>query len=57
MAYVLGWREPPSLRQAIGIAGHKAVEANMSQKIASRTDLAVSDVLDAYSDAFNALCQ
>ncbi len=51
-AYVEGIKSPPSLKQARGIAVHKAVETNMSQKIDSRTDLPVADQLDAYSDSF-----
>lgn len=53
-AYVAGIKSPPSLKAARGIAVHSAVELNMSQKIESRTDLPVADVLDAYSDSYDA---
>lgn len=54
-AYVLGIKQPPSLRQSIGIAGHKAVEHNMSQKIDTRVDLPEEQVLDEFSTAFDDL--
>lgn len=51
-AYVAGIKSPPSLKAARGIAVHSAVELNMSQKIETRTDLPMADVLDAYSDSY-----
>lgn len=53
MAYVLGIKQPPTLRQTIGIAGHKAVELNMRQKIESRADLPVEQVLDEFATAYD----
>lgn len=54
LAYVERVREPPSLKQVLGIATHDAVEVNMRQKLTSHIDLPVADVLDAYSDSFDA---
>lgn len=53
LGYVLGVKASSSGPQVLGIAGHKAVEANMAQKIDSHTDLPEDDVLDAFSDAFD----
>lgn len=55
LSYVAGLKSPPSLRQSIGLAGHKAVEVNMRQKVDSREDLPESDVLDAFSTEFDQL--
>lgn len=52
-AYVYAIKSPPSLRQIIGIAAHEAVEVNYRQKLTTKTDLPVDDVLDAFSDAFD----
>lgn len=52
-AYVYGIKSPPSIRAVIGIAAHEAVEVNYRQKMTSGVDLPVSDVLDAFSDAFD----
>ena len=53
-AYVLGVKAPPSLRAVRGIAVHAAVETNMRQKMDTRQDLPITDVLDAYSTSFEA---
>lgn len=52
-AYVYELKRPPSIRMVLGTAAHAAAEVNYSQKIESGTDLATSDVLDVYSDAFD----
>lgn len=53
--YVAAIKAPPTLKQARGVAVHKAVETNMLQKITSRVDLAAEDVADAYVTEFNGL--
>lgn len=52
-AYVYAVKSPPSLRAAIGIAAHEAVETNYRQKMTTGTDLPVDDVKDAFSDAYD----
>ena len=52
-AYVAAIKSAPTLKQARGIAVHKAVEVNMAQKITTRLDLPVDDMADAYRDSFN----
>lgn len=52
-AYVYSIKSPPRLRALIGLAAHEAVEVNYRQKMASGIDLPESDVLDAFSDAFD----
>lgn len=54
-AYVAAVKAPPTLKQARGIAVHKAVEVNMLQKMTSRVDLPVDDITDAYVDSFSGL--
>ncbi len=44
---------PPRVRQIIGVATHKAAEVNLGQKIESKTDLPLDDVLDVYSTTFD----
>lgn len=53
-AYVAGIRIPPTVRLVRGIAVHKAVETNMSQKIETKTDLPIEAVMDAYNDSWEA---
>jgi RecB family exonuclease len=53
-AYVAGIKSPPSLRAIRGIAVHRAVEIDMSQKISTRVDLPVGDMLDAYDTSWTA---
>jgi hypothetical protein len=52
-AYVQGVKAPPSLRAIRGIAAHAAVEVDMRQKIKSRVDIPVADMLDAYDESWN----
>jgi RecB family exonuclease len=53
LAYVEGHVSPPSFAQARGIAVHKAVEANMVQKVQSHEDMHVEDMKDAFSTSWN----
>jgi CRISPR/Cas system-associated exonuclease Cas4 (RecB family) len=52
LAYVVRLKSPPSIRQAIGLAAHSAVEHNMAQKIVSREDVPVEEMTDVFSDQF-----
>ena len=52
-AHVAGIKSPPSLRQALGVAAHAAIEVNMRQKIDSTLDLELDDVLDAFSTNYD----
>lgn len=52
-AYVAEYRNPPSIKQVLGIAAHEAIEANMAQKVWTWEDLPVSDVLDAFSTSYD----
>lgn len=52
LAYVEGHVSPPSFAQARGIAVHKAVEANMLQKVESKEDMPVEDMKDAFSTSW-----
>lgn len=51
-AYVWRLKEPPTLKQALGIAAHDALETDLRQKIQTREDLPLDMVLDAFADAF-----
>ncbi len=53
-AYVVGIKSPPSLKAVRGIAVHRAVEVDMTQKMTSGVDIPVADMLDAYSDSWEA---
>lgn len=53
-AYVEGIKSPPTLKQARGIAVHKAVEHNMVQKLVTHTDVPLADMMDAYGTSFDA---
>ncbi len=53
-AYVAGVKAPPSLKAVRGIAVHKAVEVDMVQKLETGIDLRVDEMLDAYSDSWDA---
>jgi CRISPR/Cas system-associated exonuclease Cas4 (RecB family) len=52
LAYVEGRRAKPSLAQARGIAVHKAVEANMLQKVTSYKDESYDYMADAFSQSW-----
>lgn len=47
--YLLGRKEPPSIKLLWGRADHQALEANWRQKIDSHKDLPVSEVQDAFA--------
>ena len=51
--YVDGFKLPPASAMAQGTTYHRALETNYVQKIESKQDLPVSDVLDATSTAFD----
>jgi hypothetical protein len=53
-AYVAGVKSPPSLRAIRGIAVHAAVEVDMRQKMTTRVDIPVNDMIDAYDTSWNA---
>ena len=53
-AYVYEIKRPPSLRQALGVAAHSAVELNYAQKVQTHQDLDLTDVLDVFSTSFDA---
>lgn len=53
-AYVAGIKAPPHLKATRGIAVHRAVEADMNQKVTSMEDMPLSDMLDAYSTSWDA---
>jgi len=57
LAYVEGHVSPPSFAQARGIAVHKAVEANMLQKIDTKEDMPVDDMKDAFSTSWEEVGQ
>ena len=52
--YVDRIKSPPNIRALIGTATHEAAEVNMRQKITSKVDLPVDDLLDAYATRFDA---
>ena len=52
-AYIEKLKSPPNLKQVVGIATHRAVEVNMAQKVTTKLDLPVSDVLDAFSESYD----
>lgn len=53
--YVYGIKSKPSVKMARGIAIHKAVEVDMTQKMTTQVDLPVDDMLDAYSDSWGSI--
>lgn len=52
--YLMGLRVPPKSALTLGIAFGNAADVNLKQKIESKTDLPVGDVLDAFSTEFDA---
>lgn len=52
--YILGLRVAPKSALTLGISFGDAVDVNLKQKIESKTDLPVADVLDAFSTTFDA---
>lgn len=53
-AYVYELKRPPSIRMLLGNSAHVAEEINYKQKIESETDLTTEEVVDVFSDAFDA---
>lgn len=53
LAYVEGHVSAPSFAQGRGIAVHKAVEANMLQKVESKEDMPVEDMKDAFATSWD----
>lgn len=51
--YIDGMRVPPASSMGVGTSYHAGLEANFIQKIQSKKDLPVSDVLDATATAFD----
>lgn len=56
-AYIHEIKRPPSIRQAVGLSTHSAIEHNMRQKIESRIDLPRSDVEDVFVTEYDRLIQ
>jgi hypothetical protein len=54
-AYVEAIKSPPTVRQALGVGVHSAVERNMSQKVYSGTDVTEEEVLDTFSTEWTAM--
>lgn len=52
-AYVYELKRPPSIRMILGNSAHAAEEVNFTQKITSKEDLPLDDVLDIFSTAFD----
>lgn len=52
LVYVRGLRRPPSLKMALGTAGHAAAELDLTQKMDTKEDLPEEAVLDAFRDSF-----
>lgn len=51
--YLMGIKTPPRSAQTVGHAFHTAIDQNFTQKIATKTDLPVGDVLDACATEFD----
>lgn len=51
--HLMGLRLPPNAPVTMGRAVHIGTDANFEQKIDTKTDLSVQEVLDAYSTAFD----
>lgn len=54
LANVVQIKSPPNVRMVLGISAHLAVEHNMAQKIVSREDVSLFEMLDVFSDNFDA---
>ncbi len=53
LRYVEGHKVPPKVEMLVGSAFHKSMEENFRQKIETKEDLPLQDVLDIYDTAFN----
>lgn len=54
LKYVLGWEDRPSLNLARGSAGHTALERDHRRKIKTGHNISEEELLDTFSDAFDA---
>lgn len=54
-AYVMAIVSPPTVRQALGLSVHSAVERNMTQKVWSGTDISEEEALDTFSTEWDAM--
>lgn len=52
-AYIEQRKSPPNIRQVLGIATHGAIEHNYQQKVESKVDLHVDEVIAAFSDQYD----
>lgn len=52
-AYVRRLQRPPSLKAALGIAGHAAAELDLAQKMDTKVDLPKDVITDAFRDHFH----
>ena len=50
--YVLGRKQKPDLKLTLGSSFHSSAEANYRHKFKKKRDLAVTDMLDVFRDAF-----
>ena len=57
LAYVVQVKSPPNIRMALGTAAHSAVEHNMVQKIETKTDVSVDEMVDVFSDNFDRIVE
>jgi hypothetical protein len=51
-AYVKRIKSPPTLRLAVGSAGHSAIESDLRAKLETGVDLAIEEVRDMFRDVF-----
>lgn len=55
LSHVVRLREPPNVRQVIGVATHSAIEHNMIQKITSRSDVTSEEMEDVFASNYDSL--
>jgi CRISPR/Cas system-associated exonuclease Cas4 (RecB family) len=53
LANIVQLKSPPNVRMVLGIAAHSAVEHNMAQKIVTKADVSVEEMVDVFSDNFD----
>lgn len=53
-AYVKAIKSPPTLRMAVGQAGHTAIELDLKEKLQTGADQPLEQVQDTFRDAFEA---
>lgn len=54
-AYVEAIKAPPTVRQALGISAHTAIERNMTQKVWSGSDLEEDELVETFSTEWDAI--